>query len=266
MSCDRYSYQVMDFRVYFSDYNHFSRQQFPVSKDENKCFKQFSIRRVYSALSDIYLVYYFVAIIVFKQIRDIDPIVAINDTDPTSGRHFVNVSCLRHWPNVDHLRCWSNIRSTLGQVSLPPITSSVASSLHMFLLFYFFVLSLCSGSDLLYRHISVAYNPLKRNVYFTFYAANLFVDTFHSFEAGNASVIYSSKLQKKYPSVKINYLINWASIRNYFIGFRFFSDKTKVNKVPLECLLIDNLINNGFWKVSIFVNIIFFRHLKLEMA
>ena len=179
-------------------------------------------------------------------------------------RHWPNirptfcVSCLRHWPNVDHLRCWSNIRSTLGQVSLPPITSSVASSLHMFLFFYFFVLSLCSGSDLLYRHISVAYNPLQRNVYFTFYAANLFVDTFHSFEAGNASVIYSSKLQKKYPSVKINYLINWASIRNYFIGFRFFSDKTKVNKVPLECLLIDNLINNGFWKVSIFVNIIFF--------
>ena len=210
MSCDRYSYQVMDFRVYFSDYNHFSRQQFPVSKDENKCFKQFRIRRVYFALSDIYLVYYFVAIIVFQQIRDIDPMLAINDTDPTSGRHFVNVSCLRHWPNVDHLRCWSNIRSTLGQVSLPPITSSVASSLHIAMNYtnqwrslpsqrQFFVLSLCSGSDLLYRHISVAYNPLKRNVYFTYYAAKLFVDTFHSFEAGDASVIYSFKLQKKIP-------------------------------------------------------------------
>ena len=78
----------------------------------------------------------------------------------------------------------------------------------MFLLLLFVVLSLCSVRDLLYCHISVAYNLLKRNVYFIFYRAKLFVDTFNSFEAGNASVIYSFKLQKKYPSVKINYLIN----------------------------------------------------------
>ena len=73
MSCDRYSYQVMNFGVYFSEYKYFS------SLEAGKCVSNFQLQvpkknvtsnsasegfiSIYFVLSDIYLVYYVVAII-----------------------------------------------------------------------------------------------------------------------------------------------------------------------------------------------------------
>ena len=97
MSCDRYSYQVMYFGVYFSEYKYFS------SFEAGNCWRNFQLQKrkkmlqtiqhqkgllVFTLFCLIYILCIFV-ILSMSHAWNVDPMLTTKDAGPTLGQHWV---------------------------------------------------------------------------------------------------------------------------------------------------------------------------------